>query len=113
MRKLIFLGGLAIILASCAPTQLYNWNKYEKTSYAYLKKNDADATQDLKESYEKIIKKQNKLRKAVPPGIYADYGFLLIQQGNSTEGKKMFENEIALYPESKVFIDRILKTIEQ
>ena len=42
-----------------------------------------------------------------------DYGFLLIQKGNKADGIANLKKEIALYPESKVFIDRILKLIEE
>ena len=45
----------------------------------------------------------------MPPGIYADYGFVLLQSGKTEEGNAMLEKEISLYPESKIFIARIIK----
>jgi hypothetical protein len=38
---------------------------------------------------------------------------LLIQQNKKSEGKVMLLKEVELYPESKVFVDRILKLIEE
>jgi hypothetical protein len=49
----------------------------------------------------------------VPPGVYADYGFILLQASKTDQGREMLEREVALYPESKQFIDRILKLIEE
>ena len=49
----------------------------------------------------------------VSPGVYADYGFFLLQKGKMKEAKENLNKEIVLYPESKVFIDRILKMIEE
>jgi len=62
--------------------------------------------------YQKIIKKQKGIRKVTPPGIFADYGFFLIQRGDLKAGKANLNKEISLYPESKIFIDRILKLLE-
>jgi hypothetical protein len=78
-----------------------------------LKNADEQSTQQMIETYQKIIEKQKGTRQAVPPGIYADYGFLLLQANREEEGKAMLMKEIALYPESKIFIDRILKMMEK
>jgi hypothetical protein len=45
--------------------------------------------------------------------MLADYGFFLIQRGDLKKGKESLNKEILLYPESKIFIDRILKLIEK
>ena len=64
-------------------------------------------------NYQKIIEKQKGTRQSVPPGIYADYGFILLQMNKTEEGKTMLQKEIESYPESKIFIDRILNMLEQ
>ena len=38
---------------------------------------------------------------------------LLLQVGKKEQGKDMLLKEIALYPESQLFIERILKMIEK
>jgi hypothetical protein len=115
MKHAFLILGAGLFLASCAPTTkpLYTWGQYEDASYAYLKKNDEKTTQQLIATYQKLIDEQDGSRKVTPPGIYADYGFILIQTGKTKEGKALLEKEIALYPESKVFIERILKLIEK
>ena len=65
------------------------------------------------EQYKKVLNKQKGTRKVAPPGMYADYGYFLIQRGNLKDGKANLMKEVALYPESKIFIDRILKLIEE
>jgi hypothetical protein len=110
MKKLLSLLIPVILLASCTVTKpLYSWHKYEISSYNYLKNNDEKSTQELIKNYEEITAKQKGSRQVVPPGIYADYGFILLQMGKNEEGNAMLEKEIALYPESKIFIDRIIK----
>ena len=114
MKRIMLIAIPAFLLVSCMPqNQLYSWENYEKTSYNYLKNSDEKTTQELIETYQKIIEKQKGTRKVVPPGVYADYGFILLQANKTAEGKEMLLKEEALYPESKVFIDRILTMIEK
>lgn len=114
MKKIILLLMTIVLFVSCTTSQkpLYSWGNYADANYNYLKKNDEKSTSKLTEMYEQIIKKQKGTRNVVPPGIYADYGFILIQANRKEEGKTMLLSEIALYPESKIFVDRILKMIE-
>ena len=112
MKKYIYLFIIAFAVSSCATPGLYSWNKYEQASYNYLKKADEKSIDQIMKQYQKIIKKQKGTRKTTPPGMYADYGFFLIQRGDIKNGKVNLNKEISLYPESKVFIDRILKLIK-
>ena len=114
MKKIIYFSISLFLLCSCtSQRKLYSWGKYQTTSYNYLKNSDEKATQELVKTYQGIIEKQTGSRGVVPPGIYADYGFLLLQINKTAEGKEMLLKEIALYPESKVFIDRILTKLEK
>jgi hypothetical protein len=47
----------------------------------------------------------------VPPGIYAEYGFVLAQEGKSEEAQVYFNLEKEKYPESKIFVDRLISTL--
>jgi hypothetical protein len=113
MRKVIFILGTVLLLSSCTVQKpLYSWAKYETASYNYLKNSDEKSTQALIENYQKIIENQTGSRNVPPPGIYADYGYVLLQVGKTSEGKALLIKETELYPESKFFIDRILKMLE-
>ena len=113
MRKLILFLGATWLLSSCTVQKpLYSWAKYETASYNYLKNSDEKSTQALIENYQKIIENQTGSRNVPPPGVYADYGYVLLQAGKTVEGKALLIKETELYPESKIFIDRILKMLE-
>ena len=45
----------------------------------------------------------------VPPGIYAEYGYLQLQQGNNAQAIALFKQEKALWPEATVFMDHMIK----
>jgi hypothetical protein len=113
MRKLILFLSAIWLLSSCTVQKpLYSWAKYDAVSYNYLKNSDEKSTQALIDNYQKIIAKQTGTRNVPPPGVYADYGYVLLQGGKTAEGKALLLKEIELYPESKIFIDRILKMLE-
>jgi hypothetical protein len=115
MKKTILIVSTFVALSSCVSTipPLYSWSNYETTSYNYIKNKDDKSTQELLKTYAKMVKTQRGTRGVPPPGICADYGYLLIQNGKTLEGKAMLEKEIALYPESALFISTILKSIEK
>jgi hypothetical protein len=110
-RKFIII--LVVLISSCSSRKaLYSWENYDATSYNYIKNRDDKAYNKLVETYTKIIERQRGTRACVPPGLYADYGFILIQTNKEEEGKEMLKKEINLYPESKIFVDKILQMIE-
>tara|TARA_R110002050_G_scaffold292293_3_gene447558 strand:+ start:5719 stop:6066 length:348 start_codon:yes stop_codon:yes gene_type:complete len=115
MRKYLLAAVAVFTLASCARQKpLYDWHDYDRSSYFYQKDTDKESIKDLLDTYHDMIKEQKEgTRGVIPPGVYADYGFLLLQEGDIKKGSQMLERELKLYPESKIFIDRILKMIEE
>lgn len=115
IKNHFFLLASLLVFSNCTSSKpaLYSWQNYETSSYTYLKNSDEAALEELVVAYEKIISEQSGTRNVVPPGIYADYGFLLLQNGENEKGKEMLQKEIEIYPESKIFIDRILKMLEE
>ena len=113
IRKLVFMLCLPLMALSCTTqSTLYSWGSYQEASYQYMKSNTDQDLDKLLVRYQYIIDNQKKGRKVVPPGIYADYGFLLVKKGRVEEGLKLMKMEVALYPESAVFVGRIIKRIE-
>jgi hypothetical protein len=106
-----FLTVVTMSFVSCSTTKpLYNWAGYEQTAYGYLKNLDPPSEAELIKTYQTIIaKKADGTRNAVPPGVYADYGYLLLKEGKVNEGRDLLAKEIALYPESQPLVARILE----
>lgn len=107
----VFIGLIVIALSSCKSYRqpLYAWGTYATDTYAVIN-NQGDKSK-LKQTYEAMIEKaQQSERKQVPPGIYAEYGILLITLGENEKGVSMLEKEVETYPESEVYIRKMLKT---
>jgi len=105
---------VSLCFASCTPsTNLYSWYKYEDVAYKYQKRATDEYQVKLLEQYAKMEAKQKDIRRIVPPGFKAEYGFLLYKAGKKEEGIQKLKEEIALYPESEKYIGRIVKQLEK
>ena len=114
MRKIFLLAIVVLALASCETQQtLYSWYNSEDATYQYTKRLTDDKLKDAIKQYDRVVKKQRGVRKAVPPGANAEYGFLLYKTGNKEEGISLLKAEIESYPESEIFISRIIKQLEK
>jgi len=111
--KVVCAAAIMLFAVSCGSTKLYSWYDYQEDYYHYLKNADKESLDELLKTYQKIVEKQKETRGVVPPGIYADYGYLLLQAGKNAEAKEMLAKEIELYPESEVFVSTILKRVEK
>ncbi len=96
-------------LAGCAPPALYQWGEYEDSLYRrYVKEDSAGAEAYLRET---IVAAELKSR--VPPGVYADYGFLLYRRGDYAGAIQKFEQEKRAFPESAALMSKLIDRIRQ
>ena len=95
-------GGLG-----CGTTTKYHWGNYENSLYRYYK-NPAEV-EELAEALADIIEKGERDGR-VPPGIYADYGYLLLLTGHTGEAIIYFEKEKNTWPECSMLMDKMIAT---
>jgi hypothetical protein len=114
MKKILTVtAGCALLLSGCAPATLYSWGRYQSAAYSYTKNNTDENAAKLGEAYQYVISHPGGIRKVAPPGVCADYGYLLFRQGKTKEALDYLKMETGLYPESTVFIGRIIKQLEK
>lgn len=114
MRKIFFAAICMVALASCQTQKtLYSWYDSEDATYQYTKRLTDEKLEQAMVQYQKVITKQKGTRKVVPPGVNAEYGFLLYKAGKKTEGLELLRAEIKAYPESEKFISRIINQLEK
>jgi hypothetical protein len=96
-----------VLFGGCAMTPMYYWDGYSNSLYRMKKNPDVKNVEKHKKTLESIIENSNKKKLRVPPGIYCEYGYMLLQEGNTQDAAKYIDLEEKTYPESKVFIQRI------
>lgn len=108
MKKLFVLLALAVVLCSCQSyvPPLYYWAEYENNYYDYYKKQTPESYYHLYESYTAMVnfpeavnnpstgKYLSKMasRKTVPPGICAEYGYMLLSPDTPSILKEYYSN---------------------
>lgn len=145
MKKLLIVMSLGLLLSSCTTkTYLYNWGSYrnskkasdyEVVMYDYYHTQSPESVCALLCQYEYMVKHPGGTRGMIPPGICAEYGYLLLQPETAAnflshatkkqketygqmgdygamfreKGMEMLQKEMELYPESSVFIGPLIK----
>lgn len=139
MRKVLFLSLFVCLLSSCGTTDsLYYWGgtgllsettRYEELAYRYFGNHTPESICNLISLYEDMVTKPSGERQVPPPGICAEYAYLISQPevvnifiNNATYSQKgkyktddlvsyfpirakaLYEMELSLYPESATFI---------
>jgi hypothetical protein len=101
---------LLLTLVGCAaPKQsLYQWGDYENQIYARYNDPGKSPVEAQIEKLEADYQKARSTNKAVPPGFHAHLGYLYFEAGKDGQAVQSFQTEKALFPESAIYIDRIL-----
>lgn len=112
-----FVAATAVLaLAGCGaqPVKpLYNYENYSDSYYAYKKNATPETTGELQKSIEKAIENTQASRSGrVAPGLYANLGYMYLKAGKPNEAVVNFNKEKATYPESTLFMDRIINKIQ-
>lgn len=101
---------LAMTVTGCVPPGLYYWGDYETSLFERYVENNPQHT----DAYlTKTLIEAEKQHRKVPPGVYADYGFLLYTRGDKAGAIENFQKERALYPESLALMNKLIERIQQ
>lgn len=109
MKRFICVSASVLLLAACgtATPPKYDWGTYEQSMYGYYK--SPEKTDQLIESLAATIIKAETGKQKVAPGLYAEYGYLLMKQGRQQDAIANFDKEKTMWPESTVLMDRMSK----
>jgi hypothetical protein len=100
---------VALLLTACAtPKPLYTWGSYEELIYASYNEPGKVPPEQQIELLEKEYQKARASNSRVPPGWHAHLGVLYAAIGKADQAQQEFRTEKAEFPESTVFVDRLL-----
>jgi hypothetical protein len=115
LRTLLALAAAGVMAGGCAQKSqaLYNYGTYSQSYYAYKQEPSEASALALQKSIEEAIANADKGTSGrVPPGMYANLGYLYLKAGNSSEAIASFDMEKKIYPEAAHFMDRMIKKVE-
>lgn len=99
----------ALAAGACAERKsLYDWDGYEESLYVLWCRPDAFQNQEQLQKTEAALHRARVEGRRPPPGVQAHAGFLNLQAGRHDAAMQWFAAERETYPESAVFMDRLL-----
>ena len=144
MKRILTLALVSFLMTSCGiSTSLYYWGgiqndatTYENLAYKNYDKQTPESLCSLICMYEDLVSYPGGTRRVPPPGICAEYGYMLLIPENAAifaeyatamqrrkfasgeyasvfpeKGKEMLQKEIELYPESAKFIAPLIERL--
>lgn len=115
MKHLLLIGLTALTLVGCAtasPT-LYQWGSYQSQIYNLYNDPGKVPVEVQIEKLEAEYQTARSTNKAVPPGYHAHLGYLYFQVGKKDQSLQQFQTEKSLFPESAVFMDRVIAQLKK
>ena len=102
------------MIAGCARKQhlLYAWGSYEAQIYAMYSDTGKVPIEEQLNNLERDYQVARAADKPVPPGYHAHVGYLYFQLGKTDQALQSFETEKILFPESTVYMDRLIARIK-
>jgi hypothetical protein len=113
MKLLLLLPLAALFLGGCASKQIYSWGRYEEMIYKDYSKPGSVSAEEQVAQLEGDFQKARAKNKPVPPGFHAHLGSLYYQLGKLDQARLEFETEKTNFPESTVFMDRLLANLNK
>ena len=112
-HRLFWLVASIFLLAGCTSPSLYTWGQYEKLIYTSYSEPGKVSPEMQVEKLEQDYQKARSKNKRMPPGWHAHLGNLYFQLGKLDQARQEFETEKAEFPESAVFMDRLLVNLKK
>lgn len=104
---------LTLLFSSGCAQPLYHWGGYEDSLYTrYNDRSEAGQAEAFK-LLEETIKGAEESNAKVPPGVFAEYGYLLFQQGDLDGSLSALQKEAELYPESQHLMQSLISRIQE
>jgi hypothetical protein len=103
---------LAVAATACSgPSSYYAWGSYNETLYAHY-----HAPQEREawiEGLKTTILEAEQADARMPPGIYAEYGYALFEEGDTQRAIVYFKKELDLWPEARFLMEKMIRNAEQ
>lgn len=111
--SIVSLALIAVLMSGCsAKTPMYEYGNYSESYYQLKQNGDAETTKAWKTALEESIDLSNEVGLRVPPGINANLGYLYLKVNDADKAITFFNAEKTLYPESTVFMEKLIKKAE-
>ncbi len=110
LGRLLALASALLLLAGCGAQTRYTWCKYDGLLYNHYK--NPEQREEFVEALKEAVMEAEAAGN-VPPGIYAEYGYVMYEQGNAPLAVQYFQKEADKWPESRVFMAKMIANVQR
>ncbi|WP_337996646.1 DUF4810 domain-containing protein [Oleispirillum naphthae] len=96
----------ALLAGGCVQQRLYAWGDYDAAMYRYAR--DEAEKPAFQDALLRVIETNETAGKRMPPGIYAEYGYQLLEQNRVEDAVSFFDKEKRTWAESTAFMDTMI-----
>lgn len=99
---------MAMLLTACGQKTMYEWGGYNRSLLSYYKNPGAidEFAEDLSETLQEA-----EAVNGVPPGLYAEYGYIMLELGDADTAIEYFNKERNRWPESAYLMDKVISRL--
>ena len=113
MNKRLILVALAVLLATGCATgnnQLYDWGEYEQTLFVVY--HEPAYKEQALDNYLTFVRGHNNSQGTLAPGLYAEAGTFLLEQGDVNGAVSFYKMEYERWPESRPMLGILIENLE-
>jgi len=104
----------ALLMGGCATQpNLYAWGRYEDLMYTAYASPGSMPPERQVEALEQDYQQARANNQRMPPGWHAHLGYLYSELGKPDQARQELQTEKAEFPESAVFVDRLLANLSK
>lgn len=104
---------VALLTVTGCTSTLHDWGGYSSELYQYYKSPTQEQQVALQSELFTIFERAEAKGIAPPPGLYAEYGTLLLENGDSNGAIEYFQKEKTVWPESGKLMDALIAALNQ
>ena len=107
-------AAVALTSVGCASDdRTYYWSSYQHDFYEsiprHVKDDPEKESKPFQATLKRIIEKSDASGRKTPPGLLAEYGYFLLQRGDTESAIQYFEREAREWPESAGFMQHMIE----
>jgi len=108
----VAVAAAALAGAGCASRgTLYHWGDYDEALYRHYRR--PQDREEWVESLKTAVLAAEREGRKVPPGLYAEYGYALYEEGVFPQAIVYFQKEREEWPESRLFMEKMIRNAER
>lgn len=110
-RNVLLSFVLLTLMTGCAQNQgMYQWGQYQETLFVVY--HEPELKEEALKSYLEFVESGGTVERPLAPGLYAEAGTFMLEQGDTEAAVKYYKMEYEAWPESQPMLGMLIENLE-